>query len=425
MNAESDEAKRPAELSWWQLTAAVLVACLMFAAQRPDAFFHPQFWAEDGRVFFAEAYNYGWWPALFRTYAGYYDALPRLGAGLAMLVPFSRAPLLMNVLAVAFQAVPVGILLSARSSSWGSLRYRAMMAALYLALPNSREIGAVLTNSQWVFVLAAFLVLVARPPGSVGGKAFDASILLIGALTGPFCFFLLPIQIRLAWKRRGAWQWTEAGILFAGCLVQGRALLASGLVERANAPLGQSLVVFTRILGGHIFLGTLLGSNQLASFTNPLAFVLLLCAAVGGTALLVACFTRSSAQMRLLLLLSFAIFAASLASPQSYPAPGFTRWQALAEGGGIRYWFLPTIAFTWSLLWCIRSRIRVLRPASAVLLIFMCFGVARDWQLPAFSDLHFPDEAKRLDATPAGVPFVMPENPQGWTLALIKHETGR
>jgi hypothetical protein len=55
----------------------------------------------------------------------------------------------------------------------------------------------------------------------------------------------------------------------------------------------------------------------------------------------------------------------------------------------------------------------------------MCFGVARDWQLPAFSDLHFPDEAKRLDATPAGVPFVMPENPQGWTLALIKHETGR
>jgi hypothetical protein len=48
----------------------------------------------------------------------------------------------------------------------------------------------------------------------------------------------------------------------------------------------------------------------------------------------------------------------------------------------------------------------------------MCFGVVRDWEIPAFANLHFAAEAKRFEAAPPGTAVVIPENPQGWTLAL-------
>ena len=134
-----------------------------------DAIFHAQFYAEDGHVWFADAYNLGWWHALFRAQDGYFQTLPRLAAALALLAPLSLAPLVLNIAAVAVQALPVNILVSNRSSAWGSLGFRACLAAAYLALPNSREMTISVTSSQWILALCVFLVLTASPPaGSLG-----------------------------------------------------------------------------------------------------------------------------------------------------------------------------------------------------------------------------------------------------------------
>ena len=417
MNIVSQE-KRQHELPLWQHAAAFLVACAVLISRRPDAILHPQFWAEDGHVWFAEAYNLGWGHALLRTYAGYFQTLPRIGAALALLVPLALAPLVMNLIAIVVQALPVSLLLSSRSSAWGSLRYRAFMAAIYLALPNMREISAILTNSQWVLALAAFLVLAALSPKTVSGKVVHAFILLFCGLTGPFCVFLFPISIFLAWRRRDAWRWAEAGILAAACLIQTWALLVMDRAGRANAALGAGPALFTRIAGGHVFLGTLLGGNQLASYAGAAIFLLLLGAAIVGSTIVALCFMRANVEMRLLLLFCFAILAAALISPESYPDPGLTRWQSLAAAGGVRYWFLPSLAFAWSLLWCANSHSTALKRVSAVLLFLMCFGVVRDWELPAFANLHFAEEAKRFEAAPPGTAVVIPENPQGWTLVL-------
>src|SRR5580704_15197224 len=75
--------------------ALFLVACALIVSRRPDAIFHAQFFAEDGHVWFADAYNYGWLHALFRSQDGYYQVLPRLIASLALLVPMTAAPLAM------------------------------------------------------------------------------------------------------------------------------------------------------------------------------------------------------------------------------------------------------------------------------------------------------------------------------------------
>jgi hypothetical protein len=410
----------PAAFRPWQHCVIFLIGCLVWITRRPDAVINPQFWAEDGHVWFADAYNLGLWTTLFRAQDGYFQTLPRLAAALALLVPIALAPLVLNLVAIAIEVIPVSILLSARSSAWGSLRYRSAMAAMYLALPNLREIGAIVTSSQWIIALSVFLILVASPPRGIAGRAFDISLLLICGLTGPFCVFLLPISILIAWRGRDLWRWACVGILAALCLVESWGLLVIDRSGRAHAPLGPSLSLFARILGGQVFMGTLLGGNGLASIKGSSIFILLLGAAIVGITICAICFFRSTLEMKLLLLLTIALLAGAFLSPAAYPPPGVTRWELLAGASGIRYWFFPTLSFAWSLLWGVQSENRTLKTTSVVLLCLMCFGVIRDWRIAPMKDMRWADDAKRFEAAPAGTKMVFPENPEGWTITLVK-----
>ena len=405
----------------WQQGILFLLACAVIVSRRPDAIFHAQFWAEDGHVWFADAYNFGGWTALFRTQDGYFQVFPRLAASLALLAPLRLAPLILNLVAITIEALPVNLLLSFRSSVWGSLRYRALLAGIYLALPNCREMDAIITSSQWLMALCAFLLLVATTPRGVTGRVFDIAILLLCGLTGPFCAFLTLVAFFLAWKRRESWRWIEVGILAACCLIQACGLLIVDPAGRSHyAALGASPALFARLLAAQVYLATLLGSNELAAYSSPVLFIFLLCAAIGGTVLVVICFSRSAVEMRLFLVLSALLFAASLITPNTGASTGVTGWELLAEGGGSRYWFFPTLSFTWSLLLCFHSRIRMLRIVTAPLMLLMCLGIIRDWRHPAFKDMHFADYAARFEAAPAGTVVTIPENPAGWTIRLIK-----
>ncbi|HTM13635.1 MAG TPA: hypothetical protein VL127_12000 [Bryobacteraceae bacterium] len=420
MNATTESQEQSIELGYSKHAAIVLLTFTVLASRRPDAIFHAQFWAEDGRVWFANAYNLGWWPALLRAQDGYFQTLPRLGASLALLVPLSLAPLVLNLIAMSVQVLPVNLLLSARSSWLGNLYSRALFAGLYVVLPNCREISANITNSQWVMALCLFLVLVASTSRSVVGRTLDISILLLGGLTGPFCLFLLPIALFMAWRQHDRWRWVLACTLAAVCLVQAGALIY-GYSIRPHYPLGASPLLFMRILGGHIYLGTLAGYNTLAAHAGLLESSFLLCLATGGTIIVAICFRKSPVEMKLFLLFSATLFAVSLIFSETYPPPGMTVWASLAGAPSNRYWFFPTLAFAWSLLSCLRSRTAYLRLVSAYLLGLMCIGIYRDWRHPAFRDFHFAEYVKRLEAAPVGTAIIIPVNPEGWDMRLVKH----
>src|SRR5258708_1123949 len=141
----------------WQ--AAVFVAVLVAIFSRlPGAFLHPQFFAEDGWIWYQQAYNLHWLRSLAIAQAGYLQTLPRLVAGLTLLLPMQWAPLIMNVAGAVIQALPVTALLSRRCTTWGPLPVRMIMAALYIAIPDAPEIHIVLTNAMWhLAVLQALL----------------------------------------------------------------------------------------------------------------------------------------------------------------------------------------------------------------------------------------------------------------------------
>lgn len=226
-NVKTMAEQEPAQtgLRCWQHGAIFLLACAVIVWRRPDLVFHAQFYAEDGHTWYADAYNLGWWPALFRTWTGYFLLLPRLGAALALLAPLCRVPLLLNLMAIASQALPVNLLLASRSSPWGSLRFRLLLAGMYLALPNCDEVTRSITAAHWQIAMCAFLLLVGLIPRSMAGRVFDICITLLCGLSGPFCIILLPISIFLAWKRRESWRRIPVGIFAASCVVQSWALL--------------------------------------------------------------------------------------------------------------------------------------------------------------------------------------------------------
>ncbi len=411
---------REAPLLPWQHGLVFLLTCAVLITRRPDAIFHPQFWAEDGTIFFSQAYNQGWVHAMYRPYNGYFHAIPRIVASLALLVPLRLAPLVMNVMAIAFWALPVILLLSARSAGWGSLRNRAVMACGYLAVPNCVEVCFGMANSQWFVALSAFLLLVASPATTRRVRIAGLLFFVLAGLTGPFSLFLLPIAVVVAWKRREPWRWGPSGVFAACCLIQACGLLIVDPLGRSQPPLGANPSLFIRLLGGQIYFGALLGGNSLTNGTSVVEFVLLVCASIAGTVLLAFCFFQSGLEMRLFLAFAAMVFAASLTSSKMVYSSGQPVWVILAESPGLRYWFFPTLACVWSILWAAHSRIKCLQAVSVILLCAMCFGVVRCWKQRALAELHYSEYMEAFENAPIGTVAVIPENPQGWSLRLVK-----
>src|ERR1035437_5706022 len=124
----------PAPALFWVI--AIVVTSALLVLRRPDAVFHAQFWAEDGVVWYADAYNHGALRALLFARDGYLQLLPRLGAAAALWVPLLRAPLVMNLIALIFESLPPLFLVSSRMRNLGPLGLRCGLALLYLFVPD-------------------------------------------------------------------------------------------------------------------------------------------------------------------------------------------------------------------------------------------------------------------------------------------------
>ncbi len=415
------EARQPFRLQAWQHFLVFLLACAVLISRRPDGLFHAQFYAEDGHIWFANAYDLGWWRSLFLPYEGYFQTFPRLGAGLALLAPLALAPLVMNLLAFAAQALPVNLLLSSRSTAWGSLRFRAALAFLYVALPNCTDVSLGITESQWLLAFCAFLLLFAAPPQGGAGRVFDIALLVLSGLTGPFCIFFMPVAVAMARKRSDSWRWAPVGVLAPCSALQAWALLFIAPSSRPHYALGADPAMFMRILGGNIFVGALVGHNRLAMTPGTGIQALLVCATVLGIAITTAGFLKSDFPTKSLLVVSGALLMASLVTSTTTPPQGVTVWEILAAtAGGARYWFFPSLAFAWTLLRCARDGTRALRWLAVIMLCILSVSVPFRWRRWVMPDMHYAKYAALFEAAPAGTVFTIPENPDGWSIRLIR-----
>lgn len=410
----------------WQHLVLFLIAYALVITRKPDALFHAQFWAEDGKAWFADAYNLGPLRPFLRAEAGYFQTLPRIAADLSLLAPLCLAPLVLNLIAIAVHVLPVNLLLSQRSREWGPICFRGLLAATYIAIPSSPEICANITNEQWILAFCVFLLLVASPPVSGLRRSVDTLFTLLSGLTGPFCIFLLPVSLLLAFRRTGRWRWVPVTILSFCCVIQALGLtIVSPSARTAWGVLGARFDLLVRIVGGNIFLGALIGANNIAVVPGRDALAILAISAASG--LVIAAFALRSAPVpvRLMALYASLLVSAALTLPSSYAPPGTGQWQMIARAGALRYWFLPTLTFIWLLLYGVFGHVKMLKIVSGALLCCVCFGIAIQWKRPALPDLNYAAEVQRIEAAPAGTTLWIPLNPDGWHMRLVKRPASR
>jgi len=199
---------------------------IILLARRPEGIFSPQFFAEDGTIFFKDAYQLQLYQALISTHAGYHNLLPRLVAELATLFPLSYSPFLYNA---------ISLLIASFCLSWIYLphfrhlvvddRARLVLALLYFLLPN-QEMLMKLSYVQWYLLFWATLCCFMRLPNRCLFRILLVIANLIAFWTAAISFILLPIwMIRIVYSKDKRAKIMSASIFLAGC----SALLANCL----------------------------------------------------------------------------------------------------------------------------------------------------------------------------------------------------
>lgn len=397
-----------------------IIAFLIIFSRRPDSVLNPQFWAEDGKMWFQQAYNNGIFTALFTSEAGYFQTISRIVAGISQFFPFEYAPLIFNFSAIAAKITVFFFLLSKRLEKLlPDTVSRIFAAFIYLALPHSYETHANLTNVQWHLALLSCLIIISTQPTDKISKIFDYVIVSISALSGPFCLLLLPIAALKYWFEREKHTFVLLIILCGGCFVQGVSLMINERPTRA--PLGASLKLFMKIVGGHWFVSSIIGEKGFAwtlrhPFWKDGVSVMI---NLGGFGLLIYTFLKSKIELRLLMMFAALIVVSALISPAvSSDTPQWSvMWFAAV---GSRYWLVPNFCFLLSLFWLAKNAsLKWLRYVSIGLLLLSSIGIYKDWKYPPYVDYEFQKHAAEFNNAAVGSEVVIPINPN-WEMRLVK-----
>jgi hypothetical protein len=372
----------------WQI-AVFLIALFAVFTRLPGALLHAQFFAEDGWVWYQQAYNLGWTRSLAITHGGYLQTLPRLVAGISLLFPMQWAPLVMNVAGAVIQILPVTALLSRRCAPWGPMPVRMLMATLYLAIPNAPEVHVVITNAMWHLAVLQLLLALSAPLGWQG-RIVDTLVFTVGSVSGPFSLLLLPCTAVYWWVRRQRWTLAVLGIMFLGSTLQVLSFLHSVRNPEA-APLGANSLALLRIIAGNIFVDSMTGGG------GPfLPVSMLLAGAAGGFAVLFCGWRSAPLPGRLAVVFAILVLLASLKDPLVLVSL-IPRWEVLANATGIRYWFLPSLMFLWSVAWCAWGEKSVpIRYAAVAILLLTLICAGRKWIYPPWPEGNFSADAERF-----------------------------
>jgi hypothetical protein len=408
-------------LPWLALVASAVAQPL----RRPDLFLRPQFFAEDG-LFFAQAHNQGLLGTLFEQSNGYLQLLPRLAASAAQVVPLAWSPAFMLAVAVGVNALPAAFVVSDRMrSAIPSVWARVLLAALYIALPGTNHAASVVTYSQWHLSIVALMVLLAEAPTTRIGHAFDAAVVVLSGLSGPYSILLAPVAVVHWYLRPSVRTGLLGGALAVTGVAQALTMLSVGLEARTASPRGATPLLFLRIVGGRIFYGATAG-HELQAVSLPLwpsslgSDRFISAAGAVGLVLVALAFWRGTHELRMLLAYATAIVAAVLVTA-STAVGGPPQWVVLVNQDALpTYFIVPILAVYAMCVWMLSERARAWRTAGAIVLALAAiFGIPHDWRELPVEDADYPASVEAYEAAPAGSSVRVPI-PPSWSIELVK-----
>lgn len=399
------------------MLGVLVVVALLALCRRPETLFQAQFWAEDGKYWYAQAYNNGL-STLFEPYAGYFVIVYRLVAYMALALPLHLAPHFFNIVALGFQLLPVILLCSGRLNFIKSRVLGVALSLLYISVPNSAEVFTNLTNIQWHLGIAAFLVLLAQPSKHILWRIFDYGVLIATGFSGPLVVILTPLAAWIWWQHKTAYHRNRVIALAILAAIQILSIFVLSGEDRVGAATHPDVVYFAQMIVGQIMTGGILGQpNVNLVYESPL---LLFWLCVAGFTVVGYTLVRGPMWLKLANVYSGLLIVAMLASLK--PVPGFDPWQGLTNpGGGQRYWYIPILVWIATLIWlAFRAPLRSLRPlALTALVCLLLVGIPTDWRIVPWPYQHFRAYALQFEQAPPGTTMHIPVNP-GWVMTLTK-----
>lgn len=396
----------------------IVESFIIIISRRSDALFNPQFFAEDAS-WYSNAYHYGIGSLIIPS-SGYFHAIPRLVGLFSQIFPFSDAPLIFNLAAVGIELAVVNLLISNRLAEIiPNLFMRIIIAFVYLANPNSNEVNINLTNLQWHACILMFLIVIAKPSKRMGWKIFDILTVILSSLTGPFCIFLLPIAFIRWFYTKEKWTLYMIVIFLVASLIQ---FYPMAVTERPYAEdLGASIKNFSRMVGGQIFVGSIISGNGYQWLIENKLWKDLSIALINliGFSLLIYGALKSKIELKLFILFSTLVFAASIISPISDPKD--KPWDILINPNVTgRYWFIPTLCFIVTIFdLAAYAKSKTIKIISIIIILLMPIGITSGLKVPPFKDYLFKKYAQEFENAPSGTEVTIPINPD-WEMKLRK-----
>ena len=350
-------------------------------------------------MFFLDAYEKG--PrCIYEPFAGYLHLFPRTVAWIAMAADPVWIPGIYNLFALILALTVVAALFSPRID----LPAKPFLALALVLAPHTGEVLVNLTNSQWHLAVALVLVLIARDPATVAQCLADGIAIILGGLTGPFVVFLAPLFVVRAVGRR-----TLSSTLLALAVVAFAGVQLSNLLHEQAAfvrPGPVDLKLLGSVMSSRLY-GTFWGGYGGGIFATTGAWIAL---GVGVTAVGAYLAFRPGpyAESRRLIAgawvclvvpvgLKFCREAAVLTSPRN----------------GDRYFYLPHVFLAW-LIVVERARTTGWRRRLALAaLIAALTANLKTLRVPPLTDYAWSQHVQPIRE---GKAFVIPINPDGWTI---------
>lgn len=396
----------------------IIVAVIIM--RRPDIITAAQPWAEDGRFWFQDAYNNGWFATLFKPENGYYQSISRITYGIAIAFGVTHAALVANIIGILIRASFVLFILSKRMS-FAPLAYRATVAIYILLMPNIAEGYPNITNMHWYLSMYLLCVILARNAETYIDKAHDYILLVVSAMSGPFIVFIAPcLLIKRLYEHGGLMNAIKKintfDVLLTLCfIIQLFTILTSSGATRSSAPLGASLQLFSDITFYRIIRGALvdntwkpgINGNQASIVLNAIIILTILYYSL-----------RSGWRYKAILLFPALLLGFALAKPMmSMTDPQWPLF--LSPLGGERYFFVTNIAFL-SFIVFLTSRTKAPMIALLCLNFIMAFMYFRHFEIYPYFDVGYQQQISEFERAPSGTQADININPPGWTMHLIK-----
>ncbi len=185
-------------------------------------------WAEDAKIFYAQALRLPFWRTLFTTYDGYAQLEPRLLAQVARWAPPERAAEVFALAGAISFAASACLVFHMAKGHIGPAVVRGLLVAAMALLPiATSELLDNVVNAPWWWFFAAFWALL-WTPRTTTGRAVAGAVCFLATASEPLVALFAPLAVLRGLGLRSRRQHAATAGMVLGLVYQGVARLVSG-----------------------------------------------------------------------------------------------------------------------------------------------------------------------------------------------------